>query len=1092
MTLIDNVNKTLQEALENSLPSADRVDIAVGFFYFSGFQALAEQLRDKKIRILVGLEIDSEVIPEITQRARDEDVDLTPWQPRRPTSSLTALRQNYIDALVGFVNDSDVFDDMAASNVFDLFMAKLADGSLEIRKTIQPDHAKYYLLHNKPEFSQNGDFPGTGFMGSSNLTYRGLRGQGELNESFRDKSRFDEYAARFTESWKDSRSVAIANAATKGPFVAEVEGRIWKYLVPSPYLVYVRVLHEIFGGETEVDLLTPAAITNNRFVDLEYQIDAIRATIDRLDKYDGAILADVVGLGKSIIASAVARNLDMRTVIIAPPHLTPQWEEYKDEFGIRGYRVFSSGNISQVYERYLRVPEPLLIIIDEAHRFRNEDTTDYGMLHQICRSNPGNKMLLLTATPFNNDPKDVFSLVRLFQTPGQATIRSIDNLSLRFRGLIERYKALRHDMTTRKEGLQVDFEAREIADEQRRLIEMVVIRRSRLDLAHITRYRDDLARQHFDFAEVVGPELMEYDLGPLFDLYVRTLDRITGTSTDRAFIGARYKPVTYVADRAGLIKALGGDLDESDLKTAQTNLAQFMRRLLVMRFESSKDAFRKTLQNMIEANKLVEQWWVQLGKVPIMKKGDLPDPSTFGEEDGEISASGLEDELEALREQRGLRVVDKSLINPSFLEHVRHDQAILEEIQRDWFADPEIVDVDPKLDGLSDQIMRLLREDANRKIVIFSAYADTVRYLESELHKRGVRVTGYTALEGTATRREAVRRNFDASLPPDQQTNDHDVLVSTDALSEGYNLHRAGIVINYDIPYNPTRVIQRIGRINRINKRVFDRLYIYNCFPTAIGEAETRIRQISTLKIKLFNAVIGSDTRTLTQDEELASYFKDEYDRSERDGDQLSWDAKHREAYDRARGNAQVMEAALKLPHRSRVRRKGMGAQRAVVFGKKGGQVVFTVAADESGAEVVSVERALPFFSAEPSEEGIAIDSDFSNVFRVAKEKLFAKHELPPVKGRRAKAVKILTALGGALPEANHYCQDLVKIIRTLDDISEGTLKEIGQLNLKDLAPAFVELQRLVPAEFVRNVFDRAERERGERELLLFAEEFVS
>jgi superfamily II DNA/RNA helicase len=386
--------------------------------------------------------------------------------------------------------------------------------------------------------------------------------------------------------------------------------------------------------------------------------------------------------------------------------------------------------------------------------------------------------------------------------------------------------------------------------------------------------------------------------------------------------------------------------------------------------------------------------------------------------------------------------------------------------------------------------MRLLREDANRKIVIFSAYADTVRYLESELHKRGVRVTGYTALEGTATRREAVRRNFDASLPPDQQTNDHDVLVSTDALSEGYNLHRAGIVINYDIPYNPTRVIQRIGRINRINKRVFDRLYIYNCFPTAIGEAETRIRQISTLKIKLFNAVIGSDTRTLTQDEELASYFKDEYDRSERDGDQLSWDAKHREAYDRARGNAQVMEAALKLPHRSRVRRKGMGAQRAVVFGKKGGQVVFTVAADESGAEVVSVERALPFFSAEPSEEGIAIDSDFADVFRVAKEKLFAKHELPPVKGRRAKAVKILTALGGALPEANHYCQDLVKIIRTLDDISEGTLKDIGQLNLKDLAAAFVELQRLVPAEFVRNVFDRAERERGERELLLFAEEF--
>ena len=134
--------------------------------------------------------------------------------------------------------------------------------------------------------------------------------------------------------------------------------------------------------------------------------------IDKLNKYDGAILADVVGLGKSIIASAVARNMDAKTVIIAPPHLMSQWEEYKEQFGIRGSKVFSSGKIQEVYDRYHELREPMLFVLDEAHRYRNEDTNDYKLLHQVCRSHPENKVLLLTATPFNNDPKDVFALIK--------------------------------------------------------------------------------------------------------------------------------------------------------------------------------------------------------------------------------------------------------------------------------------------------------------------------------------------------------------------------------------------------------------------------------------------------------------------------------------------------------------------------------------------------------------------------------------------------------------------------------------------------------------------------------------------------------
>lgn len=1091
MSLIDNQSQTLQDALKNALSSADCIDISVGFFYFSGFQALAENLRDKKVRILVGLEIDPIAVPELTQQAKEEDVDLTAWQPRRQTTSRTALRENYIQALVGFTNDSNVFDDEATEKVFDLFMDKIADGSLEIRKTVIPDHAKYYILHNQPEFSHNGDLPGTVFMGSSNLTYRGLRGQGELNDSYYEKDKFQEYANKFERSWSESESISIADSHTKESFIKEVKDKIWNYQTPSPYHIYVRVLHEIFNQEETDTLLTPGKITNNRFTDLQYQIDAVRATIDRLNKYDGAILADVVGLGKSIIASAVARNLDMRTVIIAPPHLVPQWEEYKEEFGVRGSKVFSIGMIREVYEKYQEMPEPILIIIDEAHRLRNEDTEDYKKLHQVCRSNPGNKVLLLTATPFNNAPKDVFALIKLFQTPGQSTIRSVDNLSLRFHGLIDRYKKLRRDMARGISQEQIDKEASEIAAEQRRLIEMVVIRRSRLDLKHITRYREDLDRQNISFAEIIGPELMEYNLGPLFELYVRTLELITGEEEERAFIGARYKPATYVKDREQFIKTFGEDFDETDLKTAQSNLAKFMRRLLVLRFESSKEAFRLTLLKMISANQMVDEWWTKLGKVPIMRRGQLPDPDDFNLEDGEDNTDQLDEELAALREHLGLVAVDASIIDPKFIEDVRRDTTLLKQIYQDWFENQNIVNEDPKLDDLCRRLKQLLLDYPDRKIVLFSVYADTVNYLFKELQKRGFeRILQYTASDSNAAKRDVVRSNFDASLPETRQVNDFDILIATDALSEGYNLHRAGVVINYDIPFNPTRVIQRIGRINRINKKVFDQLFIYNSFPSAVGEAETGIKKISTLKIKLINAVIGSDTPTLTDDEELQSFFKDEFDKAERNEEQLSWDAPHKEAYDQAKKDPELISTALNLPHRSRVRRNGDWQEQTVVFGKKGDHAIFTIAGGDQLAEVASIEQALPLFAAKPEENGYPVGESFLNTFRLAKEKLFAKHELPAIKGRRADAISLLKALGSELPEAHSHCEDVITIIKNLDDVSDGTLKDIIRIDLKDTSQAFDKLKELVPVHFIHNVFERSKRDQNEQELLLFAEEF--
>ena len=1101
-TLIPNEDeKTMLAALTHALETSDSIDICVGYFYFSGFQMIAEQLKDKKIRILVGLEVDPKLIPDIVKNSRDPNVSFAMPAPWPPTSSALQLKQNYMDALVGFVNDSDAFDSEVSTSIFDMFIEKIQDGSLEIRKTKNPEHSKFYVINNKVEYSQGGDAPGTIIMGSSNLTYNGLLGQGELNDSFRDKGKFSDYKNHFLKKWDSSNSISIVEKENSKEFIEEIKNKLWIYQKPSPYQMYVRVLHELYKKPEKLEKIkTPSKITSEAFLDFEYQTDAIKIAMDRIDKFDGVIIADVVGLGKSIIGSAVAHNLDMTTIIIAPPHLIPQWEDYKELFRIRGSKVWSSGNIAAIHERYSDSSIPLLFIIDEAHRFRNEDTADYKLLHQICRSNPNNKVILLTATPFNNSPQDVFALMKLFQTPGQSTIRSIDNLSIRFRELIQKYKKLRVDL---RKSPNADFtkESTEISLEQRRFLEPIVIRRSRLDLEYITRYRKDLERQNISFPKVEGPILLEYDLKGLGKLYLDTLSQIGDSESTDGFIGARYKPATYIIERDKFLEKYGSAVDDVDLKVAQTNLSDFMRKLLVMRFESSKFAFRTTLERMIGNNKLIINWWEKLEVVPIMKKGQLPDPDDFSIEDGEF-ADDLEAKLEQLRNTKGLLEIPAEWVDPQFILDVRHDTEVLQTIHDLWFSESLLEDLDPKTDELQAQILRLLKQNPERKIVIFSAYADTVNYVSKLLIDRGVPgILSFTAADSSKETRKALLSNFDAAYVIGPQEDTYQVLVCTDALSEGVNLHRAGVVINYDIPYNPTRVIQRIGRINRINKKVFDTIHIYNFFPTVLGDSEIRIKAISTLKINLIHNIVGSDTRTLTPEETLQSfhkdefdlqtYFKDEFDNADKSEDGLSWDSVFIEDYEIAIREKGLMEVVEKIPRRSRISRTGSTEQRGVIFSKRGQNSVFVTSTLESEPEVISTEDALRFFKAREDEVGAEITSAFAKLFGYAKEKLVEKHALAEIRGRRAVALQLIEAVRLSVPSADSYCVDLGKIIKDYDDVSEGTLKDLSQIREKTPEAIYGAIRTLIPESFVRNILNRVDRMETESEVILLAEEFV-
>lgn len=211
-------------------------------------------------------------------------------------------------------------------------------------------------------------------------------------------------------------------------------------------------------------------------------------------------------------------------------------------------------------------------------------------------------------------------------------------------------------------------------------------------------------------------------------------------------------------------------------------------------------------------------------------------------------------------------------VKNEFINDVKADIALLESIYLEWFGEEDIIKFDPKLESFIHLVREKLSNEPNRKLVVFSEFADTANYLGAALKDAGLPALKYTSADATPSMRQTIRNNFDASVKKEMQTNDYKVLVATDAISEGYNLHRAGAIFNYDIPYNPTRVIQRIGRINRINKKVFDNLYIYNYFPTEVGENETRTKEISTLKMAMIHAIMGEDTKALTSDEECTAF----------------------------------------------------------------------------------------------------------------------------------------------------------------------------------------------------------------------------
>lgn len=1092
-SIIDNKNKTMLDSLKNSLRQTERVDILTAFFYFSGFNALAEDLKDKKIRILVGNTIDPDAIQDLCNAVKDSpDESLETYAVRGYNRLNNSQKKNsYVDSFVNLFNKSalsEEFDSTDSQQVFKMFLNKIKDGSLEIRLTATQNHAKAYILTNKPEFSCFGDQKGFVFTGSSNFTYNGLLGQGEMNECFRDNVKYDEYMNSFEELWNDSNSIDICIKDGNKEFENQLNNKLWIFAKPSPYEIFIRILYELYDSLDKSEVTAPTEITNGKFSNLKYQIDAIKYGIDCINKNNGVIIADVVGLGKSVIASAIAYNLDLKkTVIIAPPHLVDQWNEYQQDFGLRGVKVCSSGKIEELYKTYSSDPDPILYIIDEAHRYRNELSDSYQWLHQLTRSNSENKVVLLTATPYNNRPQDLFALIKLFQTPSRSTLNSVDNLGVRFHELIAKYNKLE------KEGKinltdPIKKELDKLSEELRILIDPVIVRRSRLDLLEIKEYSEDLKLQGIQFPEVVGPELVEYDLGEIRQLYLNTLEKLSNK-----FICARYNPSAYLINPQEFNKKYGELFGEMNIQLFQGNLAKFIKRLLVMRFESSKAAFKLTLNSLFSSYENIKKWWAK-GYVPIKKTGYLSDPNDDEIEETLNELDSIDNEpIDVEKIKKKAIPIPRELFKEDFILAVESDIDLLKGIYHEWFS-AEDVGEDPKYLEVSRKIKNLLKENPKRKIVIFSTFADTADYVKEKLEKDGFKVLIYTG-SSTKIDRNVVKQNFDASYKLNEQANDYDIIVATDALSEGFNLNRAGVIINYDIPYNPTRVVQRIGRINRINKKMFDKIFIFNFFPTDIGEQNILIKGISTLKMFLINNIVGSDTRTLTPEETLQSYFKSQFQEADSENNERSWDNDFKNIYNSIKHNTALINKTLKIPERARIVRKNQKDVCAISFAKRGNTSLFALASPfDTKAEIVSPERVLRLFKSNPEEKSFDYDKTLDKKFAILRDEIRKPYPKIRLDKRKGEAIDKLEQLKIICPNEKDYILDLLEVIKTYDDLSDGELKYLSKIVIKkNKANDIVEeLKTKIPVHYIIQIKEKVENIDAQTEIIMFTEDLRS
>ena len=851
--ILDNINLGTGAEMLETLKSSYRLDAAIGYFNLRGWQMLAEAVdalpdRDgPKARVLVG--IHESPIEEMRRVSRDKQPVRT--DNRGAAELRTTVVSEYRDQLqVGLPTKGD-------ETTLRALLRQIKAGDVEVRvHTAHRLHAKLYLCHRDDSAA-----PRIGYVGSSNLTFSGLSEQGELNVDVVDGDATNKLADWFEDRWNDRFTVDAM------PELAESLRESWASEEQlAPYLVYLKMAYHLSKEARDglIEYGLPASMQEEL---LDFQSAAVKIASRIVMQKGGAMIGDVVGLGKTLVGTAIARLLQeeqsFETLVVCPKNLVDMWESYLHKYEVRG-RVES---LSMVHKNLPDVRRHRLVIVDEAHNLRNKKRRDHQALQHYITENDS-KALLLTATPYNKQFGDLAAQLSLFIHPDT-------DLGLRPEHAIE--EAGIADFMAACDGkpstLQA-FERSEHLDDWQALMSQYLVRRTR-------RFVED----HYATEDEAGRRYLTFGNNERFYFPKRTAmpTERTLTEDDPAYLMASEETLDSIRDlrlpryrfgdylSAGFKPTSGADKQlVEDLKaSSQGNLAGFTRIMMFKRLSSSGPAFiatlrRHRLRHLVAIHALKNGLELPIGSVSNTVWADEDDTELdAGLGNAAMSSAAHDDQISetaynTLRETMPIQIrwAPPRMFGPRLLTDLRHDVALIDGMLSrfgTWDAQR-----DNKLSYLEELISVKHPDD---KVLVFTEAADTAHYVFRELHNRGIGqvavVTGGSKNPTELAQRFSPRSN-NVVVNGGPLKDELRVLISTDVLSEGQNLQDAHIVVNYDLPWAIVNLVQRAGRVDRIGQNSPDVL-LCSLMPAEAVEQEIKLRHRIRERLGENAQLLGSD-----------------------------------------------------------------------------------------------------------------------------------------------------------------------------------------------------------------------------------------
>ena len=868
--------------LKQMLVSANRADIAVGYFFVSGFGAVADELsRLGKVRILVG-RTDKQTLEAVALGHQQQQALRAKLQTDATVrrSLREGMAQDAVNNIASGVATLPQTDDseQAIARLRDMITA----GFLEMRAYPRGQlHAKAYLCW----YDSHAE-PGAAIVGSSNFTLAGFTGNTELNVRVTGDAEMSELSRWFEELWADS--VDISEALT-------VElNRSWALAHTPPYHVYLKALYELYGSSVteapDLPLPTgPVELAN-------FQVDAVRWGLGTIDRYGGCYIGDVVGLGKTFIGAELLRQLkqsyprDGNPLIICPAGLLPMWQQVNERYQL-GAEVISQSTVAPPADaefdeelgRYVdedgdgrgivladAYPNRGTVLVDEAHNFRNINRRSEGLRRYL--ESGDHKVVLLSATPQNLGPRDIYRQLRLFldETDHGLNIEPI-RLEDYFRSA-ERW----HQYRMEQEDYQINHVRWQVGgrggEEPKspsipttpnasieEVLTPVFIRRRRRDIREIY---GDSATVNGEPVQFPNPVLanLEYRLDLVY-AKAGPFDELQKLLKD--YGATRYRATDYLTEESQ------GKDEYRDLLRAMGRIAGLMRTLLLKRLESSIEAFRSTLNVLIGSNRNFREA-LEAGYVPIGNSATRMLAGSTFDADELLEALQHEEQRHQERGQRRRILVHSTddFEVARWLDDLDADHGTLSEIR------DRIADIGPDDDDKLHSLQRFLSDPKVQqgKVLIFSESETTIDYLHEQLNPDGQNQEIAKLSGSNRDSAVGIIRRFspNSNLGENDQRprNEIQVLLATDVVSEGQNLQDCARVLNYDLHWNPVRLIQRFGRVDRIGT-AHTEIYLHNMWPDLDVDEDLELTVRLNNRIQMFHDLIGLDSRLLSENERL-------------------------------------------------------------------------------------------------------------------------------------------------------------------------------------------------------------------------------